>query len=138
MERFFVRHYQYCLYGLILILMVLSFLIGQEEGKKRINDSVVLSCAPEVLESLSISTKKSITAVAPSTPEYSIPNSPTVLSEERNDVVVPTEGKFLGSKNGTKYYTPGCAGAKRIKPENYIWFSDEQDAQLQGYSPASC
>lgn len=46
-------------------------------------------------------------------------------------------GIFVGSKNGTKYYLPRCSGAKRIKPENKIWFVTVQDASAGGRTPAS-
>lgn len=49
-----------------------------------------------------------------------------------------SKGNYVGSKNGTKYYTPGCPGTTRIKPENYIWFETVEDATLQGYSKGSC
>lgn len=49
-----------------------------------------------------------------------------------------TSGKYVGSKNGTKYYEPTCATVKRIKAENYIWFESEADAKLQGYNKGSC
>lgn len=46
-------------------------------------------------------------------------------------------GKYVASKNGTKYYVPSCAAAKRIKSENRIWFSTEQEAQSAGYQPST-
>ena len=47
--------------------------------------------------------------------------------------------KFVGSINSDKYHYPDCPYAKRIKPENLICFSDEKDAQEQGYNPCvSC
>src|SRR3989344_4297010 len=33
------------------------------------------------------------------------------------------EGQYVASKNGTKYYLPSCAGAKRISEANKIWFN---------------
>lgn len=50
-----------------------------------------------------------------------------------------TERIFFGSKSGTKYYgSTTCAHAKRIKPENYIWFSSTEEAEIQGYSRGQC
>ena len=60
------------------------------------------------------------------------------IAEVAQGDATTAKGAFVGSKNGTKYYRPECPGVARIKPENYIWFNDEQDAQLQGYSPAQC
>lgn len=47
-----------------------------------------------------------------------------------------TQGKFVGSKNSNKYHLPWCSGAKRIKPENQIWFQSEEEARKAGYEPA--
>jgi hypothetical protein len=46
-------------------------------------------------------------------------------------------GKFVASKNGTKYHLPWCSGAKNIKEDNKIWFIDEPAAKAAGYTPAA-
>jgi len=46
-------------------------------------------------------------------------------------------GSIVVSKNGTKYHFPWCSGAQRIKEENKIWFSNEQEARKAGYEPAA-
>jgi hypothetical protein len=46
-------------------------------------------------------------------------------------------GQFVASKNGTRYYLPSCAAAKRIKEENRIWFASAEEAQRAGYLPAA-
>jgi hypothetical protein len=48
-----------------------------------------------------------------------------------------TEKRYVASKNGKMYYSLGCGGAKRIKKENEVWFSTEQDALKSGYSKSS-
>ncbi|MBI1888440.1 MAG: hypothetical protein HYS15_00680 [Candidatus Spechtbacteria bacterium] len=48
-----------------------------------------------------------------------------------------TQGLFVASKNSTKYYLPTCAGVKRIKEENKIWFNSKEEAEGLGYTPAS-
>ena len=45
-------------------------------------------------------------------------------------------GRFVGSKNGTAYHYPWCAGALKIKEENKIWFQTKEEAEAQGYKPA--
>lgn len=47
---------------------------------------------------------------------------------------VPTtkEGSLVASKNGGRYYTPGCSGIDRILPENRIYFSTEEEAKASG------
>lgn len=43
------------------------------------------------------------------------------------------EKRYVASKNGKMYYSLGCSGAKRIKPENEVWFSSKTDAEKSGY-----
>lgn len=42
---------------------------------------------------------------------------------------------FVGSIKSDKYHYPSCSAAKRIKPENEIWFSSSEDARAHGYVP---
>jgi hypothetical protein len=107
-------------------IVILSFYVGMLEGKRGGGSTVTLSCTDEVLKSLTIHAplESIATLDAPVLPKASSTSA--------------TEGMFAGSKNGTKYYTPGCAGLDRIKPENIIWFKDAQDATLQGYTAAAC
>lgn len=52
---------------------------------------------------------------------------------------IPKEQNFVGSKNSNKYHLPSCRWVKRIKPENQVWFSSEEEAQSKGYKPcATC
>ncbi len=44
---------------------------------------------------------------------------------------------FVASKNGKLYYTSTCAGAKRIKEENKIWFANSGEAEDAGYQRSS-
>ena len=49
----------------------------------------------------------------------------------------PSTGAYVGSRNGTKYHLPDCSGAKRIKPENQVWFATKEQATAAGYTPAA-
>ena len=53
-------------------------------------------------------------------------------------IVAPaaTIGAYVGSRTSDKYHLPWCAGAKRIKPENQIWFATKAEAERAGYTPA--
>lgn len=42
---------------------------------------------------------------------------------------------LVGSKNSTKYHRADCQWAKRIKPENRVCFSSEEEAKSKGYQP---
>jgi len=46
-----------------------------------------------------------------------------------------TSGKYVGSTESNKYHYPSCSAAKKILPENEIWFDSAADAQSQGYTP---
>lgn len=54
---------------------------------------------------------------------------------------IKTEGQtqcmFVGSKNSTKYHSPSCSYAKRIKPANVVCFKSKEDAEGRGYT-AGC
>ena len=82
------------------------------------------------------STVKKTTTVPTSTVETTT-SSTTTLVEENSCVELgcPSETGFVGSVNSDKYHYCDCTYAKKIKSENLICFSDEQEAQEQGYSP---
>ena len=84
-------------------------------------------------------------AVATITPEEEIPEAntdsmpsemptaeqPVVNVEEENN----PQYTYVGSIDSDKYHKPSCRWAKKILPENEIWFYDATDAESQGYSP---
>lgn len=43
--------------------------------------------------------------------------------------------KFVGSIESDKYHYPDCQWAKKINPENEIWFAGSEDARIQNYVP---
>jgi len=47
------------------------------------------------------------------------------------------KGKFVASKNSSKYHLSDCPGALRIAEHNKIWFSSKEEAESVGYKPAS-
>lgn len=46
-------------------------------------------------------------------------------------------GAIFGSKNGTKYYWATCSGSSRIKEENKVFWSSEEEAREAGYEKSS-
>lgn len=42
------------------------------------------------------------------------------------------KGLIVASKNSKIYHWPWCAAAKKIKPENQLWFNSEAEAQASG------
>jgi hypothetical protein len=126
MQAFIARYYQPILLSLMAVVLGVVFYAGVLEGKSTNEQPVVLACTQNVLDKLSIPVQ---TLAMGNTPPTTAASAGTTA---------PQAGMYVGSKNGTKYYSPGCAGAKRISPANYIWFQSAQDAQIQGYTPAAC
>lgn len=56
-------------------------------------------------------------------------------SELPEKAVESTEGAYVGSVNSNKYHKPNCRWAKKIKPENEIWFASKEEAEEAGYIP---
>jgi len=54
----------------------------------------------------------------------------------QKDYIPAKEFKVVVSRNSNKYHYPWCPGAKRIKPENQIWFDSAQKAEKAGYIKA--
>lgn len=50
---------------------------------------------------------------------------------------IPQEATYVASKTGKKYHYPWCAGAQRISEENRVYFKSKEEAEAQGYTPAS-
>ncbi|MDD3566215.1 MAG: thermonuclease family protein [Methanothrix sp.] len=48
-------------------------------------------------------------------------------------VATTTQKKFVGSKKSDKYHYPSCRWAKKILPQNEIWFSSSEEARRAGY-----
>lgn len=46
-----------------------------------------------------------------------------------------SDKKYVGSTKSNKYHYPECRWAKKISPDNEIWFSDREDAISHGYVP---
>ncbi len=69
------------------------------------------------------------------------PEAPTVqpqpqqVTPEPVPTPKPSTDKFVGSAKSDKYHYPSCQWAKRIKPENEVWFSSTQEAGAAGYIP---
>lgn len=129
MESFISKHYWTVFILFVGLFGGLSFYAGYLKGstsEHAQNGAIELSCSESTLAALKIPA-----AALASTSTNPKENENTIMSSSR-------QGKWVGSKNGTKYYTPGCPGAARIKAENYVWFDSQDDATVQGYSRGSC
>lgn len=57
--------------------------------------------------------------------------------QEKTGTATAETGKYVASKNGTKYYLPSCGTANRIKEENKIYFNTKEEAEAAGFGPSS-
>ena len=55
--------------------------------------------------------------------------------EPQQQTIPDGDYQYVGSVNSDKYHYPECRWAKKIKPENEIWFKDKDDAKAHGYVP---
>lgn len=62
---------------------------------------------------------------------------PALQTADRSGAVPDGGEQFVASKNGTKYYFAGCAGADRISVANKVWFSSKSAAAAAGYTRAA-
>ncbi|HRH25059.1 MAG TPA: hypothetical protein PLQ20_01845 [Candidatus Paceibacterota bacterium] len=136
MKSFVQKYYQILFIFLVLLVAVLSFVLGyQSASQNRVasyGDGIVFSCQEDVL------TRQKVLGVQKDLSESATEDSQNQNSLDENSSFEKEKGAYVGSKNGTKYYTPGCPATNRIKPENYIWFQSIEDATLQGYTKGSC
>ena len=69
--------------------------------------------------------------------EDSIIKSDFIQNDEYAPEINQSEKRYVASKNGKMYYPLGCAGAKRIKKENEVWFRTAEEAEKSGYTGSS-
>lgn len=67
-------------------------------------------------------------------------NTYSVTTQKNTPVITqPTttisKGKYVGSTKSNKYHKPTCRYVEKISPENQIWFTTEDEAVAEGYSP---
>ena len=66
-----------------------------------------------------------------------LPTNNVALASQGAPQVVPENGKYVASKNGTKYYLPWCTGVSKINEANKVWFQSKEEAVSAGYTPAA-
>ena len=117
--------------GLILV-SIISFEAGILKGKNWQQEPLIIE---KVAESSMLKTADLQNGAAKPSSSAS-ENSNTNVAGASD--IAKKDCAFVGSKNSNKYHLPTCRYAKRIKPENIICFSDEEDAKNKGYIPAKC
>src|SRR3989338_7410347 len=64
---------------------------------------------------------------------YSATQTKTLNNKAETKVL---DTRVVASKNSDKYHYTWCAGAKKIKEENKVWFNSAQEAESKGYTLA--
>lgn len=62
-------------------------------------------------------------------------NQGSIVGDLTSAAALASEKSYVGSIKSNKYHYPDCRAAKKIKPENEIWFSSSEDARAHGYEP---
>ncbi|MDP2593210.1 MAG: hypothetical protein Q8P52_00980 [bacterium] len=112
--------------ALIFLVGFLSFGLGRLSIIKEGREGIKVEFSPEIL-----------TGAAGSIPNASQNSDDKNASESEFENVAAKEGKYVGSKSGSKYHLPWCSGAQRIKKENEVWFDSKEEAAKAGYTPAA-
>ncbi|TSC73118.1 MAG: hypothetical protein G01um101438_141 [Parcubacteria group bacterium Gr01-1014_38] len=147
-ENLFARRADRWITGAIAVLLVaLGFIAGRWTSRESNATPIVFQEAPEGapaevteedLDALVAGAETEVSRAASARGRE--PSSAAKESEESS--AEPSEasslGAFVASVNGKKYYFPDCAGVKRIKEENLIWFDSEEEAAESGYEPSAC
>ena len=96
---------------------------------------VLMSCAAYGLGRLSV-TGMPVVFTTKSSAELVVHiSSDTVLDDRLTiDPAEVTSATVIGSRNGTRYYSPNCSGVGRISEENRLYFIDRHRAQAAGYT----
>lgn len=96
----------------VVLIAIISFESGRISALRQFNDPLEIKYAPAAIT------------------DTKIVSNP-VQNSQKLDL------RVVASKNSTLYHFLWCSGAQRIKEENKVIFSSEQEAQSRGYKLAS-
>jgi len=108
---------------------VCGFEFGFVQGIRHTSPPIVIE-KPIVAESVVAAGVSAAASSLPS-PSSDAKTSTTAVST----ISLPANCPFVGSRNSDKYHAAGCAVVKRIKPENRVCFTSEDDARAKKYQP---
>ena len=98
----------FMLFGIIILVAITSFSIGRLSNTQTRGEPVIISNA------------------------IPFPTA-TNLADPSVAGVSTSQGSFVASVNGTKYYPVDCSGADRISEQNKIYFNSALEASTAGY-----
>jgi hypothetical protein len=113
---------------LFIFLLIALIGCGMFFATQIINREVARKGELRIIQSESIAQPANLNADNESTTSNQGINSTTTIA---------ARGMYVGSHSGSYYYLPTCAGARRIKDKNKIWFTNKADAESKGYKPAN-
>jgi competence protein ComEC len=104
--------------------------IGSKIYRTDLNGNIVVTTDGV---SYSVTTQKQSVNLATTTPQTKIP----AFAQSSIPITSTSTAsqQFVGSTKSNKYHYPSCSAAKKIKPENEIWFTSSEDARTHGYVP---
>ena len=119
------------LFFVLLLIGALCFEAGLLTKLWQTPEPIVVRVAPLGESALPAPSEK--------TPPALSEKPPAVAGAAAESAVPPSSARclFVGSKNSTKYHSPGCSYAKRILPANLVCFASREDAEKKGYT-AGC
>ncbi|MEK7138872.1 MAG: hypothetical protein AAB799_01695 [Patescibacteria group bacterium] len=115
------RQHEIFLGSCIVLVAIISYNLGQINSLKKTPISVIEQ------KDESLRTKADIF-------EATDNQQPTTNNTKSQSTKLDT--RVVVSKNSNRYHYSWCSGAKRIKPENQIWFNSAQEAESRGYTLA--
>lgn len=112
-----------------ILVSIIAFTLGRISASQDKREPV------RVINNSLLPTNSGEVKGATSPPSSLLSTSPNL--GEGSSASAEASGKVVGSKNGTKYHYPWCAGAKQISAKNLITFNSIEEARAKGYTPAS-
>ena len=117
----FVKRFQYDIFlgSCVILISVISYNLGQINSLKK--TPITLNEDSDLKADIYQATETKTTG------GQNIQNTKYNIPDTKLDT------RVVVSKNSDKYHYSWCSGAKRIKPENQIWFTSAQEAESRGY-----
>ena len=116
---------------LLILVGIGSFGLGRLSMSESRQKTMETAPNVQLLASSSIITPK----ISTSSTDGSVNGAVVVTASETPRPAV--DGPYVASKSGSKYYLITCAGVKRIKDANKVFFTTKQEAVAAGYTPAT-
>ncbi len=121
----------------MLILSKIKEIIKGEESNIILTVGIVLIALVSFGTGLLISFSDDNASIIIQQPENYSASSAKASAEADKSSADKDEKVFVGSINSNKYHWPDCPWAKKIAPQNQIWFPSEEEAQAAGYTRCS-